>query len=85
MFAPLLKKFFGSKNERDVKRLGKVVQATNALESQIASLSDEQLRAKTEEFKQRVAKGESLDALIDRKSTRLNSSHSGESRMPSSA
>ena len=64
MFAPLLKKFFGSKNERDVKRLGKVVVATNALESQIASLSDEQLRAKTEEFKQRVAKGESLDALM---------------------
>ncbi|HCL15245.1 MAG TPA: preprotein translocase subunit SecA [Pseudomonas sp.] len=64
MFAPLLKKFFGSKNERDVKRLGKVVVATNAFESQIASLSDEQLRAKTEEFKQRVAKGESLDALM---------------------
>lgn len=64
MFAPLLKKFFGSKNERDVKRLGKVVVATNALESQIASLSDEQLRAKTEEFKQRVAQGESLDVLM---------------------
>lgn len=58
MFAPLLKKLFGSKNERDVKRMAKAVQAINALEPQMVALSDEQLKAKTAEFQQRYAKGE---------------------------
>ena len=44
MFAPLLKKLFGSKNERDVKRMAKAVQAINALEPQMVALSDEQYR-----------------------------------------
>ena len=47
MFAPLLKKLFGSKNEREVKRMLKAVQAVNAFEEQMLALSDEQLRAKT--------------------------------------
>ncbi|GIZ12350.1 preprotein translocase subunit SecA [Pseudomonas sp. NCCP-436] len=64
MFAPLLKKLFGSKNERDVKRMLKTVQAVNALEEQMIALSDEQLRGKTEEFKARLAKGETLDQLL---------------------
>ncbi|MBD9416766.1 preprotein translocase subunit SecA [Pseudomonas sp. PDM16] len=64
MFAPLLKKIFGSKNERDVKRMLKAVSAINALEEQMLALSDEQLKAKTEEFKARVAKGESLDQIL---------------------
>ncbi|OWP48238.1 preprotein translocase subunit SecA [Pseudomonas nitroreducens] len=64
MFAPLLKKLFGSKNEREVKRMAKQVQAINALEPQMVPLSDEQLKAKTEEFKARVAKGESLDQIL---------------------
>ena len=64
MFAPLLKKLFGSKNEREVKRLLKAVQAVNAFEEQMLALSDEQLRAKTEEFKARLAKGETLDQLL---------------------
>lgn len=64
MFAPLLKKLFGSKNERDVKRMAKVVQAVNAFEEQMVALSDDQLRAKTEEFKARLAKGETLDQLL---------------------
>ncbi|WP_374979962.1 preprotein translocase subunit SecA [Pseudomonas solani] len=64
MFAPLLKKLFGSKNEREVKRMAKAVQAINALEEQMVALSDEQLRAKTEEFKARVAKGETLDQIL---------------------
>ncbi|MDH0896789.1 MULTISPECIES: preprotein translocase subunit SecA [unclassified Pseudomonas] len=64
MFAPLLKKIFGSKNERDVKRMLKTVSAINALEEQMLALSDEQLRGKTEEFKSRVAKGETLDQLL---------------------
>lgn len=64
MFAPLLKKLFGSKNEREVKRMLKTVTAINALEEQLLSLSDEQLKAKTEEFKARLAKGETLDQLL---------------------
>ena len=64
MFAPLLKKLFGSKNEREVKRMLKTVQAVNALEEQMLALSDEQLRAKTDEFKARLAQGETLDQLL---------------------
>jgi preprotein translocase subunit SecA len=64
MFAPLLKKLFGSKNEREVKRMLKTVQIVNAFEEQMVALSDEQLRAKTEEFKARIAKGETLDNLL---------------------
>ncbi|SFB50088.1 protein translocase subunit secA [Pseudomonas simiae] len=64
MFAPLLKKLFGSKNEREVKRMLKTVQLVNAFEEQMVALSDEQLRAKTQEFKARIAKGETLDKLL---------------------
>ncbi|PSS56616.1 preprotein translocase subunit SecA [Pseudomonas sp. BBP2017] len=64
MFAPLLKKLFGSKNEREVKRLLKAVQTVNAFEEKMVALSDEQLRAKTAEFKERLAKGETLDQLL---------------------
>ncbi|WP_374382512.1 preprotein translocase subunit SecA [Pseudomonas fluvialis] len=64
MFAPLFKKLFGSKNEREVKRMAKVVQAVNAFEEQMLALSDEQLRGKSEAFKARLAQGESLDQLL---------------------
>ncbi|UZD94259.1 preprotein translocase subunit SecA [Pseudomonas corrugata] len=64
MFAPLLKKLFGSKNEREVKRMLKTVQIVNAFEEQMVALSDDQLRAKTAEFKDRIAKGETLDQLL---------------------
>ncbi|WP_159971669.1 preprotein translocase subunit SecA [Pseudomonas sp. 8Z] len=64
MFAPLLKKLFGSKNEREVKRMLKAVQSVNALEEQVIALSDEQLRGKTEEFKARLSKGETLDQIL---------------------
>ena len=64
MFAPLLKKLFGSKNEREVKRMLKTVQLVNAFEEQMVALSDDQLRAKTAEFKARIAKGETLDKLL---------------------
>ncbi len=64
MFAPLLKKLFGSKNEREVKRMLKTVQLVNAFEEQMVALSDEQLRAKTQEFKARIANGETLDKLL---------------------
>ncbi|MBF7142781.1 MULTISPECIES: preprotein translocase subunit SecA [Pseudomonas] len=64
MFAPLLKKLFGSKNEREVKRMLKTVGNVNAFEEKMVALSDEQLRAKTPEFKARIAKGETLDDLL---------------------
>ncbi len=64
MFAPLLRKLFGSKNEREVKRMQKAVLAVNALEERMIALSDEQLTAKTSEFKERLAKGETLDQLL---------------------
>ena len=58
------KKLFGSSNDRKVKAMQARVQQINALEPQFAALSDAELRGKTEEFKARVAKGESLDAIL---------------------
>ncbi|CAN7611950.1 preprotein translocase subunit SecA [Caulobacter sp. LjRoot300] len=58
------KKFFGSSNERKVKAMSAQVAKINALEPEYAALSDEALRAKTDEFKARLAKGESLDSLL---------------------
>jgi len=60
----LVKKIFGDANEREIKRLSKTVEQINALEPQMAALSDEQLRAKTDEFRNRLAKGETLDDLL---------------------
>ncbi|MDQ8031055.1 MAG: preprotein translocase subunit SecA [Bordetella sp.] len=60
----LLKKLIGSRNDRLLKQYRKLVIQINALESQTAALSDEQLSAKTQEFRDRHAKGESLDALL---------------------
>lgn len=59
----LVRKIFGSRNDRVVKRLRKVVEAANVLEENMQALSDEQLQAKTAEFKQRLADGESLDDI----------------------
>jgi preprotein translocase subunit SecA len=64
MFGALIKKFVGSKNERELKRLWPAVERINLLEPEMAKLSDEALRGKTFEFKERYAKGESLDALL---------------------
>jgi preprotein translocase subunit SecA len=58
-----LKKLFGSSNDRKVKTMMSKVAAINAMEPQMAALSDEALRAKTAEFKGRVAAGETLDSL----------------------
>ncbi|CAM3691577.1 preprotein translocase subunit SecA [Cohnella lubricantis] len=60
----LVKKIFGDANEREVKRLLKTVEQINGLESSISPLTDEQLRAKTEEFRSRLEKGEELDDLL---------------------
>ncbi|AKJ69968.1 preprotein translocase subunit SecA [Pandoraea thiooxydans] len=64
MTSGLLKKIFGSRNQRLIKQYQKTVAAINALEPAMAKLSDEQLRAKTDEFKGRVSQGESLDQLL---------------------
>ncbi|GBF76271.1 preprotein translocase subunit SecA [Paenibacillus sp. 598K] len=60
----LVKKLFGDANDREIKRLSRVVEQINGLESQFSALSDEQLRAKTEEFKSRIEKGESVDKIL---------------------
>jgi preprotein translocase subunit SecA len=59
-----LAKVFGTANERELKRLWPVVADINALEPSMKELSDEQLRAKTAEFRQRVEKGDTLDDLL---------------------
>jgi preprotein translocase subunit SecA len=64
MLNKLLKSIFGSKNERELKRMGKVVVRINALEPAMQALSDEQLKAKTQEFRDRYQKGETLENLL---------------------
>jgi len=64
MFDSLLKKLFGTKHDRDVKRLTPIVETINSFESQMVDLSDEGLRAKTDEFKKRFADGETLEDIL---------------------
>ena len=64
----LITKIFGTRSQREIKQLMPLVNKTEALEESCKALSDEELRAKTEEFKNRYAQGESLDSLLDRKS-----------------
>jgi preprotein translocase subunit SecA len=64
MISNLLKKVFGSRNDRLLKTYRGAVAKVNALESAFEQLSDEQLRGKTDEFKARLEKGETLDALM---------------------
>ncbi len=64
MLPSLLTKIFGSRNERLLKQYRRIVQQINALEPQMEALDDAALRAKTQEFKDRVAKGETVDQLL---------------------
>src|SRR5205823_2185925 len=64
MFAAVAKSIFGSANDRYVRSLGKYVDAINGLEPNISALSDDELRAQTELFRQRLANGEKLDDLL---------------------
>lgn len=64
MLGTLAKKVFGTPNDRKVKSTRTMVARINALEEQFAALSDEGLVEKTREFQDRVAKGESLDAIL---------------------
>ena len=64
MIGGLIRKIVGSKNERELKRMRPIVEKINSLEPQIAALSDVQLRAKTPEFKERLANGATLDDIL---------------------
>lgn len=64
MFGKLLTKVFGSRNDRTLKGLQKVVNKINALEADYEKLTDEQLKAKTAEFRERLAAGASLDSIM---------------------
>ncbi|HXL85336.1 MAG TPA: preprotein translocase subunit SecA [Casimicrobiaceae bacterium] len=64
MIPNILTKIFGSRNERLLKQYAQVVTEINALERAIAALSDDELKAKTPALKERVAKGETLDAVM---------------------
>ena len=64
MISGLLKKIFGSRNDRLIKQYSTVVRQINALEPAISALSDDALRNKTVEFRERLDKGETLDALL---------------------
>ncbi|MCW8994684.1 MAG: preprotein translocase subunit SecA, partial [Psychromonas sp.] len=64
MITQLITKIIGSRNDRYLKKLRKVVNEINKLEPQIQALSDAQLKAKTTEFQDRIASGESLDSIL---------------------
>ena len=64
MIGTLLNKVFGTKNERELKRLWPMVERVGMLESEISGLSDEELKEKTGELRQRIANGETLDDLL---------------------
>lgn len=64
MLTKLIQKVIGSRNDRQMKKLVHIVKQVNAIEPELAKLNDEEIKAKTTEFRQRIEKGESIDALI---------------------
>jgi len=64
MVQGLLRKFFGTKNERELKRIGPIVEAINAMEPSIAQLTDDELKGKTAEFRERLQGGETHDDIL---------------------
>jgi len=64
IFSGIASKVFGSANDREIKKLQPQVDAINALESEMEALSDDQLKAKTEEFRKQLADGTKLDDLL---------------------
>src|SRR5579884_1806912 len=64
MFAAVAKSIFGSANDRYVRGLGKYVDAVNGFEPNISALTDDELRAQTDKFRQRLANGDKLDDLL---------------------
>ena len=64
MLPKLLTSIFGSRNDRLLKQYRRVVDQVNALEGELEALDDASLTARTSHFRERVARGESLDALL---------------------
>ena len=64
MFLNIFKKIFGTRNERELKRIQAYVEKINQLEAEIQKLTDDQLKAKTPEFRERLSRGVSLDDLL---------------------
>ena len=64
MLGALARKIFGSANDRRLKTYAPKVAAINALEAEVAALSDEALRARTQEFRDQIAAGRTLDELL---------------------
>ena len=64
MFSSILTKVFGSRNDRTLKKLNKITEQVNQVETEFEALSDEQLKAKTGEFQKRLQDGESTDNLL---------------------
>ncbi len=64
MLTKILAKIVGTKNERELKRLRPIVARINELEPEVQKLSNQELRAKTDEFKERLSRGETLDDLL---------------------
>jgi len=64
MLISTMKKIFGTRNDRELKRLSKVVTRINHLEEAMQALDDDSLRAKTADFRARLEEGETLDQLL---------------------
>src|SRR5512147_3045093 len=64
MYKWISRKLFGTENERTLKKIQPLVPAINSLESQIQPLTDDQLRGKTAEFKEKLAQGATLDDIL---------------------
>src|SRR5438876_10949012 len=64
MFGALARRLFGSANDRYVKSLGPIVTAINEIEPQLEAMSDDELRARTQHFKEQLADGAELDDLL---------------------
>jgi preprotein translocase subunit SecA len=64
MFQSIVRKIVGSKNDRDLKRLWPLVEEINKLEAGLEPLTNDALRSKTVEFRERLAKGEELDDIL---------------------
>ena len=64
MINSLLTRVFGSSNDRQLRQLNRIVVRINALEPDIEKLSDDELKARTPEFRKRIADGETLDKIL---------------------
>ena len=60
----LLKKIFGTKTERELKRIQPLVEQINAIEHSLSGLSEDELRSKTDEFRSRISSGDTLDEVL---------------------